>query len=443
MLLCITFAALLPGCLGAGADYREEPPDPEWLHESVRALTDVMVHDIFSPPLASRAYAYSSVAAYEALRHGYPGYRSLAGQLNELSSVPAPDADREIFFPAASTHAFLTVATQLVFSQERMRAFHDEMLEHFRRGLPRPVLEASLRYGEEVAEHIMAWSRQDHYLETRGYPRFTVVEEPGRWVPTPPGYLDAVEPNWHEIRPMVMDSSSQLRPKPPLSYDMTEGSPFYKQAWEVYQTGIELTDEQEAISAFWNDNPFSLTIQGHAMFGRKLMTPGGHWMGIAAIAARSAEADLVQAAESYALTAVALFDGFMSCWDEKFRSTLVRPETVIQRHFDEAWEPLLQTPPFPEYTSGHSVISRSAAEVLTMLYGENFAFEDTTLHAFGLPSRQFGSFLDASEEAAMSRLYGGIHYPMAIEEGVRQGEQVGHHVIDRITTREPSLSGGE
>src|SRR5688500_6116951 len=114
-------------------------------------------------------------------------------------------------------------------------------------------------------------------------------------------------------------------------------------------------------------------------------------------------------------------DGFISCWDEKYRSRLVRPETYINEYIDEDWVPLLQTPPFPEYTSGHSVISSASAVTLTKLFGENFSFLDSTEVEFGLKARSFNSFKEASEEAALSRLYGGIHYRPAVEHGITEG----------------------
>jgi hypothetical protein len=216
---------------------------------------------------------------------------------------------------------------------------------------------------------------------------------------------------------------------------MTQGSPFYLQVKEVFETGKNLTEDQRAIAAFWDCNPYVMNVRGHAMFATKKVTPGGHWMGIVGIAARKSRASLIQSADAYARTAVALADGFISSWDEKFRSNVVRPETMINAQLDESWQPLLQTPPFPEYTSGHSVISTAAATVLTDQFGNNFAFTDDTEMEYGLPSRSFPSFNTAASEAAISRLYGGIHYRMAIEEGVMQGRRVGELVVERVKTR--------
>jgi hypothetical protein len=228
---------------------------------------------------------------------------------------------------------------------------------------------------------------------------------------------------------------------------MTEGSDFWREAKEVYDVGRTLTDEQRAIAAFWDCNPYVMNVRGHAMYATKKITPGGHWMGIAAIASRKSGADMMTAAEAYARTSMALADGFISSWDEKFRSNLVRPETVINAYLDESWTPLLQTPPFPEYTSGHSVISNAAAVVLTDQFGEDFAFSDSTELDYGLPVRSFGSFREAAAEAAISRLYAGIHYRRAVEEGKVQGTRVGEQVVRRIRTRaggpgtEPTIAG--
>ena len=433
-------AALLvqTACSSASGDHRATR-EAELLHDAVQQLTDVIVYDIFSPPQASRAYAYASTAAYEALRHDDSTYRSLAGQLNGLTAVPAPHPDSQYYYPLAGVHAFMTVGKALTFSQKRMDSLRTAMDERIRRsGIPGDVFDRSIAYGEEVARHILAWSRTDNFLQTRGYAKYTVTSEPGRWIPTPPAYMDAVEPNWARVRPFVLDSASQFRPKPPLPFDMTEGSPFFLQVREVYETGKDLTDEQRTIAAFWDCNPYVMNVRGHAMFATKKITPGGHWMGIVRTAAHKARAPLAQSAEAYVRTAVALADGFISVWDEKFRSNVVRPETMINAHLDEAWQPLLQTPPFPEYTSGHSGISTAAAVVLTDQFGDNFAFTDSTEMSYGLPARSFESFTQAAAEAAISRLYGGIHYRMAIEEGVAQGRRVGELVLRKVQTRAPA-----
>jgi hypothetical protein len=221
---------------------------------------------------------------------------------------------------------------------------------------------------------------------------------------------------------------------------MDKNSEFYKEVMEVYETVNELNEERTEIAKFWDCNPYVSTHKGHAMFAIKKITPGGHWIGITSIVTREVNADFMKTVETYAVVSISLADAFISCWDEKYRSNLIRPETVINQHIDEDWLPLLQTPPFPEYTSGHSVISSAAAIALTDLLGENFSFTDSTEVEYGLPVRKYESFLAASQEAAISRLYGGIHYMPAIENGVEQGKRVGNYVIANLTTRQKNLA---
>ena len=433
--VAVTVAA---ACGRATATARPQATDAELLHGAMHQLTNVIVYDIFSPPQASRVYAYASVAAYETLRQGQPGYRSLAGQLNGLTPVPAPDSGVELSLPLAGVHAFMTVGRALTFSRARMDSLREATdAEYRRRGLSDSVYARSIAYGERVAEHVLKWSGADRFKQSRGYPKFTVTTAPGRWVPTPPAYMDAVEPNWAMLRPFVMDTSSQFRPEPPHPFDTLPTSAFMREAREVYEARKALTDEQRDLTAFWDCNPYVMNVRGHAMFASKKITPGGHWMSIVGIAARRSNADALRSAEAYARTSVALADGFISSWDEKFRSSVVRPESVINTYIDPAWEPLLQTPPFPEYTSGHSVISTAAAIVLTEQFGDRFAFTDSTELEYGLPVRSFTSFEQAAAEAAMSRLYGGIHYRRAIEQGVQQGRRVGELVLKRVQTRVP------
>jgi hypothetical protein len=252
--------------------------------------------------------------------------------------------------------------------------------------------------------------------------------------------MDGIEPHWKEIRTMVIDSSNQFSPKEPLPFDMNEGSPFQKQLMEVFEVTNKLSEEQINIAKFWDCNPYVTHHRGHAMFATKKITPGGHWIGITAIATRQSKSTFDETINAYANVSIALFDGFISCWDEKWDTLIVRPETLINQYYDEEWLPLLQTPPFPEYTSGHSVISRAAAVTLTDLFGDDFAFTDTTELLYGLPARKYTSFIHASEEAAISRLYGGIHYMMAIEEGVKQGDAVGSFVVDNLQTMSKTIS---
>lgn len=436
---------LLAGCLLAGCaedvnpNYQEEAAEVERYHRSVKKLTDVIVHDIFSPPVAARIYSYSNIAAYEVMAAGNPAYQSLEGQIADFENVPQPAADQEYCFPVAALIAQSKVGKSLIFSEDKIEAFQEELMAEFEAiRMPKAVLERSVDYGNAVADHVIKYYDGDMYKQTRTYPKFSINEEPSRWQPTPPDYMDGIEPSWRAIRPFTLDSAAQYKPLPPTEYSEDKNSKWYEEVMEVYTALDESMsdyEERTAIAKFWDCNPYVSNHAGHVMFASKKISPGGHWINIVAIACRKADADLAKSIEAYTMTSIGLMDGFISCWDEKYRSELLRPETFINRHIDENWTPLLQTPPFPEHTSGHSVISRAAAIVLTDLFGDGFAFKDDSEVEYDLPVRSYPSFLAASEEAAVSRLYGGIHYRPAIDYGVDQGEQVGKHVLSRVKTK--------
>ncbi len=434
-------AVLLAACqVASSSPSSTASADATPLHDAVKQVNDVIVYDIFSPPQASRVYAYASIAAYEILRQRDTMYRTLAGQVNGLTPVPARAPGAELSLALAGVHAYMVVGRALTFSQARMDSLRQAMDARMRTGMPTEVFERSIAYGDTVAKHILAWAATDRFKQSRGLPKYSVTREVGRWVPTPPAYMDAVEPNWGTLRPFVMDTSNQFRPEPPLPFDSAKTSPFYKQMLEVHALTKTMTDEQRAIAAFWDCNPFVMHVQGHTMFATKKMSPGGHWMGIVRLASNKVNADITRAAEAYAMTAIGLADGFLSVWAEKYRSNVIRPETMINTYLDESWQPLLQTPPFPEYTSGHSGISSAAAVILTRVYGENFSFADSTEVEYGLPVRSFTSFTQAANEAAISRMYGGIHYRRAIEEGQVQGRKVGELVLEKVVTRAASAA---
>jgi hypothetical protein len=249
-------------------------------------------------------------------------------------------------------------------------------------------------------------------------------------------YATALEPHWREIRPFVMDSASQFMPPRPPAYDVRnkQGS-FYKALIEVKNTADSLTEEQKHIADFWDDNPFKMNVTGHVMFATKKFSPGGHWMNITGIAAQKAGADFNTAVAAYTKTAIALFDAFISCWDEKYRSNYIRPETVINNLLSQDWRPYIQTPPFPSYTSGHSTISAAAAEVMTEFFGDNLSFTDTSLLEFGIANREIKSFRDAAQEASISRLYGGIHYRFDLDAGNAAGQKLGSFIVARLNMR--------
>ena len=423
-------------CKKTNDNYKTGAANADFLRAVENQVTQVMVHDIFSPPVASRIYYYSSLAAYEALAAGNPEYLSMAGQIKGLATSPKPEAGKEYSFEIAARSAYLKIGKTLTFSANLYDEFDKKEGEKYDKiGVPDDVMERSVAFGEAIANNVLEYSKKDNYKQTRGF-RYTVTNDQGTWVPTPPGYMDGVEPYWNKIRPATLDTASQFAPEKPYPFNMKDkNSAYYKQVVEVHDAIKNLTDEQREIANFWDCNPFKLNVTGHAMFATKKISPGGHWMQIVNQITKAKNASMMQTAETYLLVSTCLFDAFISCWDEKYRSKTIRPETVINMEMDKDWIPTLQTPPFPEYSSGHSVASGASAVALTKLYGENFSFTDSTEVQFGLPVRSFKSFQHAADEASISRFYGGIHYMQALNNGLIQGKNVGNWVVSKIKTK--------
>jgi hypothetical protein len=294
-----------------------------------------------------------------------------------------------------------------------------------------------IKYSVEIASQVIRYAKTDGYNKLSTYARYTPKKAEGHWYPTPPAYMSAVEPQWQTVRPFFMDSASQFAPNPPAPFSKDTTSSFHQQMKEVYNISSRLTQAQKDMANFWDCNPFAVAFSGHMAIGLKKISPGGHWMGITGIACKKANLSLDSAIFVHTIVATTLHDAFISCWQEKFSSDRIRPETAINKYLDSDWRPMLQTPPFPEYSSGHSVASSSAAVVLTRLLGDNFSFIDTSEIYFGLPERKFNSFMEAANEAAISRLYGGIHFRDACEQGVAQGTRLGQFVCSTLTDYQP------
>ena len=419
-------------CKNKSISQAELLKDGTYYNTTVKKLTDIIVYDIFSPPVASRVYAYPNIAAYECLAFSSDSLKTLVGKLNGLSPVPSPVKGEEYNFKISSLKAFIEISKSLVFSNEKLIVYEKKIFKEIGRSEKNDILERSIAYGALVANHIMLWAEQDNYKQTRSFSKYTVQDSESTWKPTPPDYMDAIEPHWNKIRPFILDSASQFIPKKSTTFSLEKNSSFYNEIIEVYETCKSLSKEQEDIAKFWDCNPFVSHHTGHVMFGTKKITPGGHWIGITSIATKKDHLSFQKTVEAYTWVSITLFDAFISCWDEKYKSVLIRPETLINKYIDKDWKPILQTPPFPEYTSGHSVVSGAASVTLTHLFGDNFFFKDTTEVEFGLPVREFSSFNSAAKEAAISRLYGGIHYMPAITNGLDQGIKIGIFISKKI-----------
>lgn len=399
-------------------------------------LTETIVQDLFTPPVASRIYAYSNIAAYEALRFSAPGYKSLSGQLNGLENLPQPVSKTDYNFTISAMIAYTTIGKKLTYTEKVLEGYRKNFIDSITAsGISQTIIDSSVSFGKQIADAVFSYSTKDNFKKTRGETRYTLLYKPGSWQPTPPDYMPAIEPHWQEIRPFLLPESSCFLPDTIPFFSTEKNSAFYKEAYDVYQAVIHIDSNQRSMAIFWDDNPNVSSYYGHLTVFNQKMTPAGHWMAIIAQVIKEKNLDMIHASESYTLTSIAIADAFISCWDAKYRYSTIRPVTYINKYIDGNWNPVLQTPPFPEFPSGHSTISAAAATILTHFFGDHYAFTDSSEVPYRLPVRSFKSFYDASDEAAMSRFYGGIHFKPANEAGKIIGRKAGKLVIEKIITK--------
>ena len=425
------------------SDYDAVFKNPLLYSKTVYQLNTVVMGNNFSPIVASRNYTYANIAAYQVIAGGYPQqYESLVGQLNGFTAAPSLEKGKPIDVEFAALLAFCKLGEAVTFPAGSMQEYVDSLKNLAKdHGMPEDVFNNSIAYADTVGAAVMDWSKKDHYLQTRGASEYNVMDSPGRWVPTPPAYSAAAEPHWREIRPMVLDSSNMFPVPAPYAFNIKDkNSEYYKQVMVSKNAIDSLTPEQIHIADFWDDNPFKLNVSGHLMFGTKKFSPPGHWMSIVGIAAEKAHADFGTTVTAFTITAISLFDAFIQCWEVKYTFNTVRPETVINKYIDPNWRPHLQTPPFPEYTCGHSTGSAAAAEALTSVFGDNFNYTDSTELEFGINSRSFKSFREAAIENNLARFYGGIHFHHSCLVSTELGTKVGDLVVQKLKMKKTKSS---
>jgi membrane-associated phospholipid phosphatase len=377
----------------------------------------------YSPPVASRAFAYVGVTAYEATASGDDHLVTLAGQLNGLQELPRREMGKA-YDEGVVLNAALDAAIKDFFpntgpsGQHVMAAHSKSMKAETAKGVTPDVVARSVAFGVKLEKAILAWSRTDGgaVIENLGFPKvYAVSKEPGHWVPTNSYQIQQhpLLPKWGKNRSFAMPDGTSCPLPPPPAYSEDQQSAFFKQAKEVYDTKNNLTPEQKTIARFWSDDP-GLS-----------WTPPGHWVGIVLDLMQEKHLSAAKASEALAKVGIAIADGFIGCWQVKYEYDFIRPVTFIKKKIDPKWEALLITPPFPEYPSGHSTQTGAAAVALASVFGDAYAFDDTTHERDGLSVRHFTGFWQAAEEAGISRLYGGIHFRAAVEQGLNQGKCIG------------------
>jgi membrane-associated phospholipid phosphatase len=379
----------------------------------------------FSPPVAARALGYLGLTLYESVVPGMPQHRSLAGQLNELSSLPWAQPDEPLHWPSVANASMATM-TRMMFPTAS--AENKARIDQLERSLPLKygqdfdpialtpeISNRSESFGKLMAMAIMTWARTDGGHEAWGPLRrdranYVPPSGPGLWSATPPAFAAPLLPWWGELRPFGMKSGADCPAPPPPPYSEESGSRFFQEGQEVLRIANAATQEQRQFALYWADDP------------GKTPTPAGHWVFIATDLLKARKATLADAAQLYARLNIAMADAFISVWNTKFSVNLLRPVTYVQLVLDSNWVPtLMHTPPFPEYPSGHSGQSSAAAAVLAQAFGADTAFTDNTHNDRGWGPRNFKSFQAAADEAALSRLYAGIHFRSGVEAGKVQG----------------------
>lgn len=379
----------------------------------------------FTPPVASRALGYSNLAAYEAVVPGISDHRSVQSALNLSYTLPDTDVKQRYNWALCSNAAYyqsvrLLFANTSMTNKSRIDSLYLTLKTELGTTEAADVITRSDNYGIAVADQVFEYSKSDngHEAYSNIFPASYVVPTgPGYWVPTPPAFQAIpMLPYWGNNRSFLPVSQlSNCLPPAPIAFSIDMNSDFYKDALEVYNMRNQLSDEQKAIASFWED-------------GGGTYTPPGHNINIATQLLREDASNLAFASEVYVRMGLACADAFIACWKAKYAHNILRPVSFIQQNISPGWVPFLTTPPFPEYTSGHSSVSGACSIVLTAMFGNNRTFIDRTNEWLGLPARSFGSFYEAAEEAAMSRLYGGIHYRNGNNRGIQCGKQLGTYV---------------
>jgi len=431
MYKCIAFF-LLVMILGSCEKAKPIAVSGAEIDKVIGQMTELMIHDVSNPPLAMRFYSYACLGGYAVYSSYDPKTPQILQKLRDspnLSTLDFADSDPAL----ASIFTMMDISSRMQPSGGMMKAWKQKYVDSLVKvGFDEQRINQSQNIANSVVPIILSYAKADRYNKISNFPRYTPKKAEGTWYPTPPGYFAAVEPYFSTIRPYtIVDSAlGSLEIQAPIAFSSAKNSAFTQAAREVYMAGKSKEDQK--IAAFWDCNPFALSENGHLLIGVKKISPGAHWMGIAGIACAQKKLAFGPSLLVRTVLSLGLMDAFWICWREKYHSNRIRPETAIRKLIDPTWKPFLQTPPFPEYPSGHSTVSTTAATLLTKLIGDNIAYTDTVEMRYGIESRSFKSFHQAAEEASISRFYGGIHFKDGITAGQEQGKKLGKYLLNKF-----------
>lgn len=433
LLLSLAALFLLFGCTQESKT-KKYTLNPGILQECNSAIQNAVVVDHVTPPVAGRRYFYASLAAYEALVPYYEAFVSTGNQFNDFNEVQAPDTGKTICLDLAAMTAHTYVSGKLVYNEDSIDAFKLRALKNYKKVLNKTAYKNSIAWGEAVGKHVIEWAKKDSFRQIRGKDDYLESRTPGAWRSTAPDNSAPIEPNWRKVRTCLVPSPSHIKIDPPEPYNEDKNSRFYQITKEVYDTVVAQQEDNIRIAKYWDDNPNSTIHIGHVTIHKLKISPAGHWLAMFTYVAKQQNYSLMETAEGYMRASAVMHDAFITAWDTKYETNYIRPQTAIRTLFDSTWLSAIQTPPFPEYPSAHSVVSGSVSTFLENYYGK-FTIKDSSEFEFGLGTETFDGFIDAANHACISRLYGGIHFIDGISKGQDMGNELGEYHLKNLITR--------
>ena len=368
-------------------------------------------------PVQSRTFGYLGLAVYESVVPGMPANQSIQSQLNGLPPLPKTVTNKIYYYQVSANAALANMMRHMFGNASAAQNFTIDSLENafntvFKVGLSTADFDSSVHYGQNISNAIYNWSTTDGgdkaYLSVAS-PTYVLPVGAGLYV-TQPGQV-AQHPLWGTNRTFITGNATSTQPAAPPAYSTDAASPYYKEELEVYNESINQIPEHITIAKYWAAIPpptVSISILSSVLIDKK--------------------SNLADAAMAFCKVGIAIADAFVSCYKTKYQYTQERPITFIRANFKASWAPLVTTPPFPDYTSAHSVQTGAAAKVLADIFGDNTTFTDYSINDLGFAPRSFNKFSDYANEVGLSRIYCGIHNRSADFIGLEQGKKVGINV---------------